>query len=189
MPDTVRPTELIRKYYSDSPKAWEILLEHSRRVTQRALRIARNLQTTESLDLQFIAEAAMLHDIGIVKTDTPGLGCYGRDPYLTHGIAGRAILEAEGLPKHALVCERHIGIGLTAEEIEDSQLPLPKRDMRPISLEEKIICYADLFFSKDPERKNPQKSVAKIRKSLRKFGADKVAVFDEWVAHFEPELS
>jgi uncharacterized protein len=186
---SIRPADLIHKYYSGSPDARILLLDHSRRVTQRALKIARFLQQTEQLDLQFIAEAAMLHDIGIIRTDTPELGCFGQGSYLTHGIAGKAILENEGLPKHALICERHIGIGLTAEEIEKDKLPLPKKDMLPVSLEEKIICYADLFYSKNLNRENPEKSIAEVRQALKKFGAEKVNVFDCWLQQFEPELS
>lgn len=189
MPATVRPAELIRKYYAAQPVAWEILLNHSRSVTRRALKVAHFLNIKETVDLQFIAEAAMLHDIGIIKTNTPDLDCHGEAPYLYHGIAGRALLEKEGLFRHALVCERHIGIGLTAAEIREQNLPLPPRDMLPISLEEQIICYADLFYSKGMKNREREKSPAKVRKSLQRYGPDKVATFDQWLYYFEPELS
>lgn len=189
MPDAIRPADLIRKYYAAHPEARKILLDHSRLVTQRAVKIARFLQQTEAVDLKFVAEAAMLHDIGMLKTDTPELACPGDAPYLQHGVAGRAILEAEGLPRHALVCERHIGIGLTAEEIREQQLPLPHRDMRPLTLEEQIICYADLFYSKGLKNRGREKSPDEVRKALNKFGAEKLPVFDQWLKHFEPELN
>ena len=35
------------------------------------------------------------------------------------------MLDSEGLPQHALVCERHIGVGLTMEDIRLQKLPLP----------------------------------------------------------------
>lgn len=185
---TLRPAEIIRKYYSEHPLAHQILLDHSRHVTKRALKIARYLTKLEDVDLLFVAEAAMLHDIGIIRTATPDIGCHGALPYLCHGIAGREILEAEGLPFHALVCERHIGIGLTAAEITEQQLPLPKRDMLPLSLEEQIICYADLFYSKGKKDRDSVKSPEKVRKSLAKFGTEKIAVFERWQQKFEPEL-
>ena len=188
MPMRIKPADIIRKYYAPHPDAWRILLIHSRLVTQRALKIARTLQKTQPVDLQFIAEAAMLHDIGIFLTDTPSLGCLGEGPYLCHGIKGRQLLEAEGLPRHALVCERHIGIGLTAEEIRDQSLPLPQRDMLPLTLEEQIICYADLFYSKDQNKRNREKSPARVLKVLSKFGAEKGLVFARWQRMFEPEL-
>lgn len=188
MISTIRPADIIRKYYAEQPLAHQILLEHSRQVTRRALKIARFLARKETLDLQFVAEAAMLHDIGIIRTATPDIDCHGSLPYLCHGIAGREILEAEGLPQHALVCERHIGIGLTAAEIIQQHLPLPKRDMLPLSLEEQIICYADLFYSKGGKHRNSAKSPEKVRKSLARFGREKVAVFKRWQHRFEPEL-
>ncbi|HEY5673542.1 MAG TPA: HD domain-containing protein [Malonomonas sp.] len=187
MTDKLKPADLIRKYYAPYPEAWQILLDHSRRVTQRALRIARRLQQTQPVDLKFIAEAAMLHDIGIFMTDAPSLGCTGEGPYLCHGIKGRQLLEEEGLPRHALVCERHIGVGLTAEEIRTQDLPLPARDMLPLSLEEQIICYADLFYSKDKDKLHKEKSPAKVRKVLAKYGADKGQVFARWQSLFEAE--
>jgi uncharacterized protein len=56
--------------------------------------------------------------------------------------------------------------------------------MTPETLAERIICYADLFFSKNPERLEKEKSVEKIRKSLSKFGEDKVAIFEAWQREF-----
>lgn len=189
MTNTVRPADIIGKYYSESPMAHQILLDHCRKVTKRALKVGRFLARQEEIDLQFVAEAAMLHDIGIIRTATPDIGCHGSLPYLCHGVAGREILEEEGLPRHALVCERHIGIGLTANEIAQQHLPLPKRDMLPLSLEEQLICYADLFYSKGKKNRNSVKSPDNVRASLTKFGYEKAAVFDRWQQRFEPELS
>jgi len=188
MSAAVRSADIIRKYYAAHPQAWQILLEHSRQVTKRALKIARQLQKTEQVDLQFIAEAAMLHDVGMIATEAPELGCHGQDPYLCHGIRGREMLEKEGLPDHALVCERHIGTGLTAREIISENLPLPPRDMLPISLEEQIICYVDLFYSKSLRKNDGEKSVGEVRKTIKRYGSAKLKTFDQWLQRFEPEL-
>jgi uncharacterized protein len=101
-----------------------------------------------------------------------------------HGFLGRAILEKEGYPQHGLVCERHTGVGLTCEDIIRQNLPLPHRDMCPQSVSEQIICFADLFYSKNPGRLGERKSVAHVRKKLRPFGEEKVAVFDSWLEKF-----
>ncbi len=187
MEHTFSPVDLIKKYYADAPEAYQILLDHSRLVCRKAVTIARRLiHQGIDVDIQFIAEAAMLHDIGIIKTDTPDLGCFGKGPYMQHGIRGKSILEQEGLPRHARVCERHIGVGLTSVAIVAQNLPLPVRDMRPETLEEQIICYADLFYSKSKKNRDKEKSHEKVRKNLAKFGADNVATFDAWVAQFEP---
>ena len=186
----IRPADIIRKHYSDNPQALQILLDHSRLVTRRALKIGRYRQSRgDSVDLQFLAEAAMLHDIGIFQTDSPEIGCFGKGPYIQHGIKGKLLLEQEGLPRHARVCERHIGVGLTAEEIHSQRLPLPERDMCPETLEEQIICYADLFYSKGLKNRNQPKNLSEIRKKLKKYGKSKIHIFDQWVEKFEPDMS
>jgi len=94
------------------------------------------------------------------------------------------LLRAAGLPRHALVCERHIGVGLSVADIDRQQLPLPRRDMLPVSLEEQIVAYADLFFSKSADGPGGPRSASAVRTKLARFGADKVAVFDSWHARF-----
>ncbi len=189
MMTNIYPAKIISKYYSNNPIAWKILLDHSRMVTQRALKIARYLHSqSESVDLKFVAEASMLHDIGMIRTNTPELDCHGTGSYLQHGIRGREILEREGLFKHARVCERHIGVGLTAEEIRQQQLPLPARDMQPETLEEQIISYADLFYSKNLKNHDHEKTPKEVRDKLERYGKNKVDIFDRWRERFEVEL-
>jgi uncharacterized protein len=141
------PLALIDRLYADLPDAREILVRHGRQVGRKALRAAERLPHLNP-DADFIWEASLLHDIGMRFTRAPGLGCFGDHPYVCHGYMGRELLEKEGFPRHALVCERHVGTGLTAPEIQRQGLPLPRRDMTPVSLEERLICYADKFFSK-----------------------------------------
>ena len=89
-----------------------------------------------------------------------------------------------GLFRHGRVCERHTGAGITAAEIIAQHLPIdPPRDLLPESIEEKVICYADKFFSKSrPDE--PPKTLERARKSLAKFGGDTLARFDALVALF-----
>ncbi len=181
------PIILIQKYYCDAPEAYTILIEHSRMVCRRAMKIARGLNHKGAkLDLRFIAEAAMLHDIGMIKTATPDLGCHGKGPYIQHGIRGKTMLEQEGLPHHARVCERHIGVGLTSDAIVAQDLPLPVRDMRPETLEEQIICYADLFYSKGKKNRGKEKTLTQVRNKISEYGEADVEIFDSWVTLFEP---
>ena len=136
-----------------------------------------------NLDQTFIAEAAMLHDIGIFKCDAPRIHCHGTHQYIEHGYLGADLLRTEGLPRHALVCERHTGVGLTLEMIERTNLPLPHRDLIPVSLEEQLICYADKFFSKT--QLEEAHSIDRIRKYLGRYGDDEVKKFDNWNRLFE----
>jgi uncharacterized protein len=175
---------LLEKYFTN-PVALSIILEHSRLVAAKALGIADSLGRA-GIDRRFVEEAALLHDIGVCRTAVPRIGCHGSEPYIRHGIIGREILEAEGLPRHALVCERHIGVGLTVEDIRNQGLPLPEREMAPVSLEERIVCFADLFYSKKPAATDVEKSPDAVRSNLARFGANKVAIFDDWFREFLP---
>lgn len=177
------PLRLIEKYYPAGTEAHRILLRHSVRVAAKAREIARR-QAAEGVDIDFVYESALLHDIGMLYTDAPEIGCHGTLPYLCHGYKGRELLAREGLPRHALVCERHIGVGLSAGEIEAQGLPLPVRDMLPLSAEERIVTYADLFFSKKPTENDGERSVESVRRTLARYGEEKVAVFDLWHARF-----
>lgn len=174
--------ELLARYFEG--KALEIVVEHSRHVAALALEVAGRLEVAGD-DRVFIEEAAMLHDIGVCRVNAPELGVHGGYPYIMHGVLGRAILEEEGYPLHALVCERHTGVGLTCDDIIRQGLPLPHRDMCPLSLPEQIVCFADLFYSKNPNRLDKRKSAAQVRTKLLPFGADKAALFDSWLVRFK----
>ncbi|MDP2167080.1 MAG: HD domain-containing protein [Thermodesulfovibrionales bacterium] len=179
----VNPAEIIKKYYAPHPDAYEFLMAHAGMVTKKALEIGRSVPHLNPF-LKFIEEAAMLHDIGIFLTNAPGIGCHGDKPYICHGYLGRELLEKEGFEAHALVCERHVGVGLTVKDIIKKNFPMPRRDMTPKSIEEKIICFADKFFSKSgyPLKEKP---LHVVRKQIEAFGADKLKVFDAWAEIFK----
>jgi len=177
------PLKIIQKYYQTDSKSYKFLVKHSASVARKAVEIGKNVSHLNP-DLKFIEEAAMLHDIGIFLIDDSKIGCFGKRPYICHGYLGREILEKEGLPKHALVCERHVGVGISVEDIEKQKLPIPKRDMTPISIEEKIVCFADKFFSKNEEFLSKEKNPDMIRIEASKFGDDKVKIFNRWVEKF-----
>jgi uncharacterized protein len=185
----VDPEAVLARFYpSDSPTL-ALLRRHGRQVADKAMAVADRVAHLDP-DRRFLFEAAMLHDVGIFQTDAPGLGCHGKSPYVCHGVLGRRLLEGIGLPRHALVCERHVGTGLSAEEIRARHLPLPVRDMRPVSLEEEIICYADKFFSKNGRTAEQGRSVAEVGDLLAAYGLEQAARFQRWVHRFEaPDAS
>jgi uncharacterized protein len=178
----MKPEELLAKYFT--PEALPLFLTHSRLVARKAVETAKNHPEGKNLDLEFIEEAALLHDIGVARTLAPGLGCHGKAPYIMHGIIGREILEHEGLPHHGLICERHIGVGLTVADIKKQNLPLPLRDMVPVTTEEKIVAFADLFFSKKPGIVTVEKTVETVRRELARFGDEKLLILDDWIREF-----
>ena len=158
--------KIIEKYYNPESEIYKNLMIHNEAVTKKALSIAKNLQEKKGaeIDLAFLKEAVALHDIAVFLTNAPNLHCFGEEKYIKHGILGREILEKENLPKHALVCERHVGVGITKEGIIEENLPLPARDMLPETIEEKIVCIADNFFSKDGEYMTKEKPLSLIKK-------------------------
>lgn len=175
--------KIIDKYYPEETERKRILITHSKSVAQRALQIA-DLHPELSLDREFLEEAAMLHDLGIFACDAKAIDCHGTEPYIRHGIIGADILRKEGFPQHARVCERHTGTGLPAHHIEMLQLPLPPYvDYCPETLEEKIICYADKFYSKT--HLNQCKTMEQAYRSLMKFGHDTAERFKQWHQEFE----
>ena len=181
----MEPLKIIEKHYDPSSLAYDILVTHSRLVSEKALWLAGRV-SHRNPDTEFIREAAWLHDIGIIRTNAPGIGCFGKAPYIQHGVIGSEMLRGEGLKRHALVCERHTGVGITREDVELQLLLLPaNRDFVPVSLEEEIICLADKFFSKKPENLRREKDLTQVRKSIAKHGEDKLQKLQEWIQLFD----
>ena len=168
-------TSILNKYYpseedgeQQSSALRQLLLKHIRQVAERCLQIARKHKELP-VDVQFLEEAAMLHDIGIFQCNAPSIHCRGTEPYIKHGPIGGDLLRAEGFPRHARVAERHTGTGLPGYE--------------PETLEEQIVCYADKFYSKsDPDH---VRSVLETAQSLEKFGQEGVKKFLSWSERFE----
>jgi len=181
---SINPVDILCEYYDRDSKTFEILLKHGEHVAQKAIDAAGKVLHLNP-DMEFIEEAAILHDIGIFKTNTPQLGCFGAHPYVCHGFLGREILEKAGLLRHALVCDRHMGTGISAEEIVKSRLPIPARDMIPVSIEEQVICYADKFFTKDRNLIVKMNSEKNIIRTLVSYGNGSAEKFRSWMILFE----
>ena len=173
---------IIDEYYPSENELRRILMVHSRQVADRCLLIASKHPELR-LDKEFLEEAAMLHDIGIYRTNAPGIQCFGTEPYIRHGLIGGQILREKGWERHARVCERHTGTGLTAWDIEQQQLPVPHEDFMPEVLEEQVVCYADKFYSKT--RPGSERTVVEAMRALEKFGWDGIRRFQKWVDMFE----
>lgn len=155
--------EIIDLYYPAGTLRRDIFLKHARSVAQKALEIAK--QKRLQLKDDEITEAAMLHDIGIFMTDAPGIDCHGSAPYIAHGILGAQLLRDNGFDeKYARVAERHTGAGISVTDIDEMSLPLPRRDLMPESLLERLICYADKFYSKSGDMK--EKSIERVCASM-----------------------
>ncbi len=165
----IDPEAIVARFYPPGGMIFDLLINHGRLVGQKALAVL-DAAPWLTADREFVWEAAMLHDIGIGETNCPELGCDGKLPYVHHGVEGRAILDRLGLSRHGLVCERHVGVGICAEEIELQHLDMPRREMLPLSVEERVICYADKFFSKTDNGRH-EKTIDEIMINLSRYGS------------------
>jgi uncharacterized protein len=178
------PVAIIRQFYIPDSPLYRSLIRHSRQVAQKSLEIADTV-ANQKPDRDFLENAAMLHDIGIFLTDAPSIGCTGEKPYICHGYLGKKLLDAAGLPAaYGWVCERHTGAGITRKNILSNHLPLPDRDMVPITLEEKIICVADKYFSKSTDHTDDPVSTRTVIENLNKIAPDHAQRFSAWAGEF-----
>ena len=182
----VDPYDILRYFYPDDTPLRRVLFKHSKQVCEKALEILKN--TSFFLDTELVSTGALLHDVGILRCHAPSIFCTGSEPYIAHGMIGGAMLRAYGkehdldLEVFARICERHTGAGLSAEDIRAQGLPLPEKDFLPETPEEKLICFADKFYSKSGNME--EKSFEKVRRSMEKFGSDSLARFDEMTKLF-----
>jgi len=172
--------DFIREIYKNDKSVLDYLLAHSESVAKLAVEIAKK----QKADVDFVERAALLHDIGIIFTDAPKLNCFGKVPYIQHGVYGRELLEKHGLMREAIVAETHVGVGITAEHILKNNLQLPPKDMFPTTLEEEIVAFADLFFSKQPQFLTTPKSLAQVESDVKRYGENSYEILKKWLKKF-----
>ena len=175
---------IIDKYYPEGSQLRGLVEAHSRQVAD--LSLERASRKNFGCNPEFVENAAMLHDVGVFLTHAPGIYCNGTEPYLMHGILGARLLRdiSPDLEPYARVCERHIGVGLTAEEIIGQHLPIvPVADYLPETIEEQLVCYADNFFSKSHIA--PARSVEQVRSQMKQYGEGSVARLEAMISLFE----
>ena len=178
----MNPIDIIEYFYPQDTVLRKLLIRHSEQVRDKALQIAKYNKHMK-LDREILVNGAMLHDIGILETDAPGIKCFGSHRYIEHGYLGAEMMRREGLHRHALVCERHTGTGLRLADIVARDLPVPHRELCPVTLEEQLICYADKFFSKT--RLETEDSIERVMQKMSKWGEESVEQLRIWREMFE----
>ena len=71
----------------------------------------------------------------------------------------------------------HTGAGISDEDITELDLPLPPGNYMPETLLERLVCYADKFYSKSGEMK--EKSLEKVRDSMSRHSSATLARFEK----------
>lgn len=183
--------EIIRHFYPEDTPLRRLLILHSTQVRDKALTILGNPDLKDmNVDVQLVNDGAMLHDIGIIKCNAPGILCEGTEPYLLHGTLGAGMLRQYGeengidMEPYARICERHTGTGLTCDDIRKQGLPLPAdQDLVPETLEEQLVCLADKFYSKSSPEK--EKALERVRASIQKFGPESLERFEALCKRFK----
>ncbi|MEM0022689.1 MAG: TIGR00295 family protein [Archaeoglobaceae archaeon] len=107
--------------------------EHCKKVAELAMKIAERAEKNGArIDKEAILLGALLHDIGRSVT---------HDPF-QHFLKSAEILRKEGIDEKIVrITERHFSAGITAKEAKE--LGLPEKDYIPLTIEEKIVSFAD----------------------------------------------
>lgn len=114
----------------------ERVIAHCKAVSALAVKFASVCQSRGyPVDVDLVEVGALLHDIGRSKTHD-----------VSHAVVGVEIAKSLNLPEPIVsIIEHHIGGGISADEAKE--LGLPAKDYFPVTLEEKLVAYADKLIS------------------------------------------
>jgi uncharacterized protein len=110
----------------------ENVVRHVEAVSALAVEIAEACRKKGyNVNVHLVEVGGLLHDIGRAKTHS-----------VHHAVLGANIARSLGLPEPVIsIIKRHVGGGITAREAR--KLGWPKDVYVPLTLEEKIVSYAD----------------------------------------------
>jgi len=113
------------------------VIRHCKAVAKLAVETAEACKENGlNVNLELVEIGALLHDVGRSKTHS-----------VHHAVVGAEILEAAGLPETVIsIIKRHVGGGITADEAEE--LGWPNDVYVPVTIEEKLVSYADKLIEK-----------------------------------------
>jgi uncharacterized protein len=147
------------------------VIKHCNAVAELALETAETCQEKGlKVNLELVEIGALLHDVGRSKTHT-----------VDHAVVGADIAKSAGLPKPVIsIIKRHVGGGITTEEAE--KLGWPKDIYMPITLEEKIVSYADKLIG-DSKRVPIETTMEHLSKELKNGAAERVKKLHEEITN------
>lgn len=146
----------------------ENVIRHVEAVSQLAVEIAEACKEKGyNVDLELVEIGGLLHDLGRAKTHS-----------VHHAVIGVEIAKSLGLPERVIsIIKRHVGGGITAREAK--KLGWPKDIYVPLTLEEKIISYADKLI--EGSRRVPiEKTIEQLSQELPSSAIERI-----WRLHEE----
>lgn len=153
------------------------VIRHCKAVARLALKTAQNVKKKNlNVDSRLVEIGALLHDIGRSKTHN-----------VNHAVVGAELAKTLGLPQPViLIIKRHVGGGITDSEAKE--LGWPNDVYMPMSLEEKIVSYADKLIVNS--RQAPVEiTIRKLNKEGKKNAAERVRKIHEEIEHLVGETS
>jgi len=132
IPDRAEALALLEHHAPDR-RRFQLVLSHSLVVADLALGFAHRCK---DIQLALLEAGSLLHDIGRFQFPKG----QGR---AEHGFVGAELLRREGYPEVALIAERHVGAGITAEDVVRQGLALPVADYVPLTPEQRLVAHAD----------------------------------------------
>ena len=165
LPSREQALQLLRENHC-SPK----VIAHCRAVAKVAVETAKVCQKKGlKVDVELVEIGAILHDVGRSKTHS-----------VNHAVVGAEIAKTHGLPEPVIaIIERHVGGGITAAEAKD--LGWPEGNYMPVTLEEKIVSYADKLVETS-ERVPIELTIDKLRKEKLDAAAERVQKLHEEIS-------
>jgi len=147
------------------------VINHCKAVTKLALETANALKERGlKIDSELVEVGALLHDIGRSKTHT-----------VHHAVLGAEIAKSAGLPDSViLIIKRHVGGGITTSEAK--KLGWSEDVYVPITLEEKIVSYADKLVE-NAKRAPVEITIERLSKELKSDAAERVRKLYEEITY------
>jgi uncharacterized protein len=166
LPSRAQALQLLHEY-GCSPA----VIRHCEAVAEIALKTAKALQEKGfKIDSDLVEIGALLHDIGRTKTHT-----------VNHAVVGAEIAASAGLPENVVsIIKRHVGGGITAAEAE--KFGWAKDVYVPLTLEEKIVSYADKLIE-DGRQASIEVTIRKLAAEHKEDAAERVRRLYEEIEH------
>ena len=143
------------------------VIRHCEAVADLAVHMAENCKKKGlKVDIRLIEIGALLHDVGRSQTQT-----------VNHAIVGANIAESAGFPSPLVsIIKTHVGAGITPKEAQS--LGWPNDTYMPLTLEQKIVCYADKLIE-GSRRMSIQLAIDKLCWEKRTDAAERVKKLHE----------